>query len=407
MKNQIEKTVDILHDITNEKVFERERLCDIIRNTEDINICDEKWGDTILSLLIKYIYSDINETDISDVIRCFLENGYDVTANGGINGKKVLDALAFSHVDENTLKGIKLLFDAGAPLVVEKDYADVDDDFSDEGLPEGVEGSVDVNAAGAWGPEHSYNRANILEAYLVAIKAYKDGKDYSGIESYDKSIRKNLLGVSYTGTAYDTATINNITEYTGKLIFDFEGVPLAVDNYLNMVVNPLELIENEITDTSHLFKEIIGARLEKIRYIDSIFALMDFDNGYRLLISTCDAGDNRRHGLFEIRKIEHPKIKELDVDAIYMINGHSYAPFVKIYEEPMIVLHCYENAYCIFPEYHDEYINGIGIIACSKELLKDYSKKLPPTGIKKLNCFTNSNFTTALSVECNEGFFYI
>ena len=372
-----------------------------LRKIEDINIYDEKYEETILTELLHEDCFYKNGALMPEVIKHFLINGYDVLANEGANGGLVLSALCWSSYDKYVLESAKVLFNAGAPL--EYKSSDEDDEFA------GVIGSLEWKIPGAWGPDCDYAMANTLEAYYVMAKAYEAKEEYKDIDSFHKCIGEIVTKVSYSGDVSSLRTIKDTTEFSNNLVMWFGDYPLVISNYMDMVVNPLFVRKNEdtLSDISKQFDRILGAKLNKIRYLDSITCYLEFDNGYRVMFSTYDIGDRKRNGLFEIRAIDTKNIKDLEIIGICKIKGNTYASHVVEYEEEVLTLICKDGVYCIFPNESNISKYSIGLIRCSKELMRDYVRKFPLSGITEISEFKQNKNLVGLRFKCKEGYLYI
>ncbi len=373
--------------------FERE-----LRKIENINAFDEKYEETILGELVHCDCFYKNGAMMLEMIKLFLKNGYDVTANGGRNGAIVLEQLCWSSYDRYIIDCAKVLLDAGAPI----DYESDDEDS-------GVLSSLGFKISGAWGPDATYDFANILEAYYAIVKAYEAQKNYSDIDSFHKCIGRTLDKVSYIGDAAGLQTQKEVCEFQGSLVLWFGEYPLVISNYMDMVINPFLVRENKdnIFDVSSQLDKISGAKLNKIKYLDPITFYMEFDNGYRLLFSNYSVGDRKRNGLFEIREIENAEIKDLEIIGMCGIKGVTYSSHVTDYEERVLTLICENGVYCIFSDEREDDIYSIGVIKCSAGLTKGYVRKFPISEITRMKEFKKKDKLVGLRLRCREGYLYI
>jgi len=401
MQDAINTAVKNLTKILKSEVIDWNIFDEELRKIEDINIYDEKYEETILTELLHEDCFYKNGALMPEVIKHFLVNGYDVLANEGANGGLVLSALCWSSYDKYVLESAKVLFDAGTPL--EYKSSDEDDEFA------GVIGSLEWKIPGAWGPDCDYAMANTLEAYYVMAKAYEAKEDYKDIDSFHKCIGETVTKVSYSGDVSSLRTIKDTTEFSNNLVMWFGDYPLVISNYMDMVVNPLFVRKNAsiLLDISKQFDRILGAKLNEIRYLDSITCYLEFDNGYRVMFSTYDIGDRKRNGLFEIRTIDTKNIKELEIIGICKIKGNTYASHVVEYEEEVLTLICKDGVYCIFPDESNISKYSIGLIRCSKELMRDYIRMFPLSEITEISEFKQNKNLVGLRFKCKEGYLYI
>ena len=108
----------------------------VLKGLEDINACEGQYNETVLSEFLMegnlYYRGDI----LVDIVRRFIYCGYDVSANGGINGGLALKSLCWSSYDQYILDAAKVLMNAGATV----NYRTCDDDPNDKS--EGLLGSI-------------------------------------------------------------------------------------------------------------------------------------------------------------------------------------------------------------------------------------------------------------------------
>ena len=91
MEEHIKNTVNKLLAIINETDIDWDAFDAILSSVDDINMYDEKEYVSILSLFLNMIGRD--DLSVLDIVRHFMEYGYDVTANNGMNGMVALKAL--------------------------------------------------------------------------------------------------------------------------------------------------------------------------------------------------------------------------------------------------------------------------------------------------------------------------
>ena len=401
MQNTIYKIVDRLTKfLKNEEVdwilFDKE-----LGKIENINIYDEEDEETILTELLREDMFYKNGALMTEVIKHFLANGYDVSLNEGANGDMVLSALCWSSYDKYVLDAAKVLLDAGASL--EYKSSNEEDD-----VPE-VIGSLNWKIAGAWGPDSDYPMANTLEAYYEMVKAYEAGEKYNDIDSFHKCVGETVTKVSYAGDVSSLKTTKNTTEFSNSLIMWFGEYPLVISNYIDMVVNPnfVRKNENTLLDISERFNKILGSKLKKIKYLDSITCYLEFDNGYRVILSNYDIGGRKRNGMFEIRTIDTINIKDLEIIGICRAKGTTYSSCVVTYQEEVLTLICKNGVYCIFPDESDVGKYRIGLIEASAELMRYYVRKFPLSEIAEISGFTQNKKLVGLRLKCKEGYLYI
>lgn len=228
---------------------------------------------------------------IVDIVRFFLEHGYDPHANEEYNGIHALFALAYStQCDKYSIEAIKLLLQAGANT--EKNVYEDEDYTSIHWIVINHDGDNRGIC------DYDYYAANYFYTFEVIISYKEAGKDYFKVYHPGFVIGKQLSGIfimdgfescaGYTGNIRDT--------YFGKLYFDCEGYMLNISERISLIVDPyLEGDAEEIfTDVSGEYQEYIGHKIMRIDYeysrIENYFrpiihCIIIFDNGLKLIIS--------------------------------------------------------------------------------------------------------------------------
>jgi len=112
MSNRISDAVNKLSVITACSPIDGDALDAFLERLENINVYDEYCEETILSDLILSGRFFKRGEHLTDVVRHFLTHGYDVLANGGINGLLALKSLCWSSYDRHILEAAKMLLNA-------------------------------------------------------------------------------------------------------------------------------------------------------------------------------------------------------------------------------------------------------------------------------------------------------
>ena len=128
------------------------------------------------------------------IIKFFLDHGFDVTRNEGKHGAQCLREIALSSFDRGIIEATKMLLDAGAQNVP------IADDEPDETPMDaiGTEGSYQDTC------EHNHYLGNILEAVYQIYVALEEGRSYAGIDSFEAAINKKILRVMAVGVNKDS-----------------------------------------------------------------------------------------------------------------------------------------------------------------------------------------------------------
>lgn len=121
-----------------------------------------------------------------EVIRYFLEHGFDVNKKDGRYGAQCLFELTLSSFDRHIIDATKLLLKAGAQNI------NITSNPEDNETPWGFIG-MEGSAQNVIYNDH--HMSNIFEAVYQIYQALSDGKDYSGIDSYEESVGRRVLKI--------------------------------------------------------------------------------------------------------------------------------------------------------------------------------------------------------------------
>ncbi len=406
MSSTISDAVSILSAITDRTPIDWDAFDSVLNGLNDINFYDDQYEETILSEFITDGDFYNRGFILADVVRHFLACGYDVSANGGLNGGLALRSLCWSSYDHYILDAAKVLMNAGAPV----NYRTSDDDPNEE--PEGLLGGISWKLSGAWMVDKGYAWANTLEAYYAMTEANIAGKDYNSIDNYFVCIGKTLTAVSAIKNE-DTLSLRNegvLSVYAEPLVMWFGDKPLVVSCYTDFVVNPVYVEDKgtELSDVSAIFSSLIGATLQEVQYIGTTICYFEFSNGQRLFFASRDIGNRKRVGTFEIRvKDNAVDIQHLKIESICGINGTTFASTVTDYSESAVALFCDDGTYLLYlcPGSSNKY--KFGIRSCSKELLKEYARQYPLKNHSQISCIYEQDNLQAIRIDFPEGYFYM
>ena len=408
MHNAFNDAVSKLSAITEQDPIDWEALDSVLRGLENINLYDEQEEDTILSeILMSGGFYKRGEL-LADIVRHFLACGYDVSANGGMNGGMALHALCWSSYDHRFLDAAKVLMNAGAPV----NYRRREDDPNEE--PEGLLGSISWKLDGAWVIDKDDAFANTLGAYYAMTEAHLAGKDYNSIDTYFACIGKPLAAVSAikkdTGITLQKEGI--VSVYAEPLILWFGDKPLVISCYTDFVVNPVYADDKkaDLVDVSSEFSALIGATLKEIQYIGSTICYFEFSNGMRLIFASRDIGNRKRVGTLEIRtQDDSTDIEHLNIDCFCGQNGHTFASTVTDYREDAIALFCGDESYLLYPRSitADDDRFQLDLCPCSRALLTEYTRQYPLKCPAKITSLYEQDNLSAVRLDFAEGFLYL
>ena len=163
------------------------------KNRDRIN--DIKDEESTLSDCLDYFYD--NAKECVTLTKLFLENGFDVSANNGLNGSTCLHGLCWSLYSQYILEVAELLLIAGADPTINHDPDEDDEDNR------GLLGSIGWKL-GYWcvanGLEEELkdaylDDANIFEAYYLMVERFLAGKEYKGIRAFGNIVGSKVQKV--------------------------------------------------------------------------------------------------------------------------------------------------------------------------------------------------------------------
>lgn len=197
------------------------------------------------------------------VVRFFLENGYDVTKDGGRFGASGLQALCWSSMDKNILEAAKVLLDAGAdPMVGVEDEEDV---FS----------LIDWVMAGCIPVDEDLGLECLYAAYYAMVEAKIKEMDHHQIQWWDAAVGKTIDRVLSCASSAEKAVFSVSTgthqyenSFEDDIVLDCNGVMLAITQSCHAYVNPCKIPENPI-DISDKMGNVIGKEIVDVQFFVS------------------------------------------------------------------------------------------------------------------------------------------
>ncbi len=198
------------------------------------------------------------------IIRFFLERGFDVNKFDGCYGAQCLYALTLSTFDRGFLEATKILFDAGA-----KNRTISYDETAESATPWsfiGSEGSYQDTC------EHNHSLGNIYEAVYQIYLAIDEGRPYSGIDTYEMAIGKKILKVMAVKNdekqIFYSMNLPDFKEqncFNDTLYFVYDDGALITTQYADFWTDT-ELPVDGVVDVSAHFSGIVGETIKQFKF---------------------------------------------------------------------------------------------------------------------------------------------
>lgn len=395
-KSPIYKATNILGKILEKKSIDWELFDRELGKIPDINAIYEE--DTILSELY---HECPNGTILVEITKRFLENGYDVAANGGLNGALCLSNLCWATYDKYILDAAKLLLAASANTKLP-----IDDN---DGESSGVKGSISWRLGGDW-VNGDYTVANIFEAYWELVEAYEAGRDYKSICTFEDCIGQPLLSAEIISSK-SIISKPPLTAFDGHLVLWFGDKPLVISKYIDFVVNPVYAMDNKpkAAPANQYLQPFLNAKLSQFVFVDQCTAQLQFDNGMYLLLSSSDYRNKEsRYGFFEICKDTPVDLNGEEIDSIALTPGKTYSDSSDRFSEHSLALICDDKAFLLhrYPEGYSKHFE-IHIIKCSRQFVADYKRKLVLSDLKCEKLFLRHYKLSGIRIACGTKYFYL
>ena len=252
-----------------------------------------------------------------EIIRFFLEHGFDVTKDEGCYGAQCLWALTLSTFDRHMIEATKILLDAGAKnrtvSLVSTDADETPWSFM------AMEGSFQ----GTY--EHNHSVANIYEAVYQIYQAIENGKPYHGIDSYELAVGKKVQKVLAERNgdqpiffSMDLPEFKKDNCYTQTLYFVYDGGVLISTQYADFWTDTI-LPNADLVDVSEHFEGIVGNTIQRFTFDHKSVVKGTTHYGQPITIIEVDSGHKVRFS------INFGEVKEEERAAYYeLLNGNSH-----------------------------------------------------------------------------------
>lgn len=198
-----------------------------------------------------------------DIIRFFLDHGFDVDKNDGCYGAQCLYALTLSTFDKYYIQALKMLFAAGA----------VNRTISPTAEPDNTPMSFTATEASYQSIcDENPSSANIYEAAYQLYLAVQEGRPWSGIDSYEtatgKKIHKVLADVPDHKPVFYLSVFPGFRKdncFNATLYFVCDDCILTVTQYNDLWTDTV-LPDMALADVSEYFPGIVGSRIEGFEF---------------------------------------------------------------------------------------------------------------------------------------------
>ena len=397
-----------------------ERLNELLNSGVDINreVSDWAIGDSILAgIILEHSCSDYDEDDECDgycseceyyiepcisngeslynLIKFFVDNGFDVSKYGG----ECLENLCWPTYDEWALKAAKILLNNGA----DANYTDVDGHSLLSTI--GTEASNWTIGA--------YDAANLMCAYYELVEAAIRGDDYNAINAFGECIGHKVRKIEKLMCEEDTEAVVNNTNCYNQLVIWCDDIPLYINKYPELYVNPLALNQCESKlDISEFFSEIIGLTVKSLYFVDEQNAILQFEESdVSLLLKYIDNNiDSKRYGRVEIvRPMDNDLIGKEVEDIIFNENQwwNNKEPY---YEERTVILELEDYAYLIFAEGEDYGEHELRVLKIDSEAVQGRRRRAKVgdgNAVVKSWIVDDYRQPLGLILDTDEGYLYI
>jgi hypothetical protein len=209
-------------------------------------------------------YREFDSKFLPEIVRFFIENGYDISKDNNRFGGEALYALCWSSYDSAILDAAKILLDAGAdPLYITEDQDTVLD-------------VVNWKLSGCIPVDDSLELECLYTVLYDIMEAGSKGQDYSKIEWADKVIGRKIEKVfscaSTVKEALFAKEVNGkryVNCFTSDIVVVCDGLCLRLTHYCHTYLNPYNL-PTAMSELTPLFPSIIGEKITGIQFSTSL-----------------------------------------------------------------------------------------------------------------------------------------
>lgn len=246
------------------------RMEQFLKDGANVNAVESDGEENLLSQIILDHGRDTEDGDngeqdsLQEVVRFFLDHGFNPGADDGRAGAKCLVNMCWSACMSSKIPVVRMLLDAGFQDIPE----DEDSNESDERLPSDA---IATKASYLHTCEHDFVSANIFEAMWQMIEAKKESRHYHGIDRFETAYGRTLLKVwvskPKSGEPFfdlDRPRSKHRNCFKDNLFFQVDGGYLYLLNGAYMIFNT-EPPQEELTDATERFAFLVGYKIRHIR----------------------------------------------------------------------------------------------------------------------------------------------
>ena len=245
------------------------RMEQLLKDGANVNAVESDGKENVLSQIILVHGRDTEDDDgeqdsLQDVVRFFLDNGFDPGADAGRAGAKCLVNMCWSACMGSKIPVVRMMLDAGFQDIPE----DEDSDESDERLPSDA---IAIKSSYFHTCEHDFVSANIFEAMYQMIEAKKESRPYRGIDRFETAYGRKLVKVwvSKPKSGEPFFDLNSPHSkhrncFNDNLYFQVDGGYLYLLGGAYMIYNT-EPPQEEHTDVTERFSFLVDHKIEIIR----------------------------------------------------------------------------------------------------------------------------------------------
>ncbi len=368
-------------------------------NKDIINDYDEKDRECVLSDL--YGYPGSCGANALRLTKLFLDVGFDVSANNGMNGGSCLDSICWRLYDKFILDIAELLLDSGADP-----HIDMDEEEDKDSPLIGILNTIDWQL-GNW-TVGDCDYANMFEAYYLMAERALNGKEYRGIRAFRDSVGLEVEKIELIKKKHTRA---NGDEVRNGVLITCGGKILEIVDYVELMLNPYAYEDVvEVCDISDKYPEIIGAHIKGLRFQHSSQAKLSFDNGYYNLIWNNSARERElSEEWFSLAKDQRSEFPGpgTKVERISFVGMTVHSNTIRYYEERMVILRLNDASYSLYTNKIYDEDTTIRFEEQSNNLTENIKRHLGVNNMVIQEVHKKGEAIDWIRISCDEGSLYL